>query len=55
MTFGGSNAVFLKRGLLLAGLDGGDAAFHRAHAVEVFVELLLIYLGQGAAQVAGAA
>ena len=44
VAFARRDAGLLQRGLLLAILDGGDATFHGAHAVEVFVELVLVVL-----------
>ena len=49
------DAGLLQGRLFLAILDGGDAAFHRAHAVQVFIELLLVGCGQRPPQVPGAA
>ncbi|MEZ5433423.1 MAG: hypothetical protein R3F31_20125 [Verrucomicrobiales bacterium] len=39
-----TDAGLLQGGLLLAGLDGGDAAFHGAHAVGYSSSLLLVVL-----------
>ena len=55
MAFGGGDAVLLEGCFLLAGFDGGDTAFYRAHAVEVFIELLLVGFRQCFAQIASAA
>ena len=35
--------------------DGGNSAFHSAHAIQVFVEFVLVVLGQCSAKVFGAA
>ena len=51
MAPGWADTVFLQSRFLLAGFDGCDAAFHRAHTVQIFVELLLISPGQGATQI----
>ena len=45
----------LQGGLLLTGLDRGDAPLYRTHAVEILVEFLLVDLCQSPAQVPGAA
>ena len=42
VAFAGADAGLLQRRLFLAGFDGGDAAFHGAHAVQVFIQLLLV-------------
>ncbi len=48
----GPNARLGQGRFLLAMLDGGDAAFDRAHTIEVFVEFFLIGFGEPPPQVA---
>ncbi len=51
VAFAGADAGLLQRGFFLAILDGGDAAFHRAHAVQVFIQFVLVGLRQCTPQV----
>ena len=55
MALADTYAGLLQGRFFLAVFDGGDAAFHGAHAVEVFIQLVLIVLGQFPAEVFGAA
>ena len=50
-----ADARLLQRRLFLAEFDGGNAAFHGAHAVQVFIQFVLVVLGQFPAKVFGAA
>lgn len=55
LALAGGHSGFLQRRFLLPILDGGDATLDRAHAVEVFIELLLVAVRQFLAQVSRAA
>ena len=54
LAFADTDAGLLQGGLFLASFDGGDATFHGTHAVQVFVQLVLIVLRQLLAKVSGA-
>ena len=54
VAFAHADSSLLQRRLLLAEFDGGDAAFDGTHAVQVFIQFVLIVLGQFPAKVFGA-
>ena len=55
VAFTGTDAGRLQGRLFLAVFDGGNAAFHGAHAVQIFIQFVLVVPGQLPAQVPRAA
>ena len=54
VAFAGSDPGLFQRGFLLTILDGRDATLHGAHAVEIFIQLVLIVLREFPAKILGA-
>ena len=53
LSFTGSDSGFLPRSLFLAIFDGGDATLEGTHAVEVFIQFVLVIPREFSAQVLG--